>query len=128
MSEISKKTKAHDGFVKLLFNRLEIAKEFFSIYLPAYIGKLLDFDSLEPQKDTFVDGHLNEYFSDLLFTVSLKDKKKGARGYIYILFEHKSFQDPMTGYHLLRYMVRISCLVYRRSICTAVICSRILRA
>lgn len=101
MTEI---TNPHDKFFKEVFTRLDTAEEFFLNYLPDDVVKLIDLDSLEYTKDSFIDEHLKEYFSDLLFKVYLRD---GSLGYIYILFEHKSYQDPLTAFYILRYMVKI---------------------
>ncbi len=54
--------------------------------------------------DSFIDKDLKELYSDLLFQVSLRDN---SVGYVYILLEHKSYQEPSTAFHLLRYMVKI---------------------
>jgi len=97
-------TNPHDRFFKEVLTRGNTAKQFLENYLPHDVTKLLDLDSLEYTKDTFIDKHLKEYFSDLLLKTYLKD---GSRGYVYILFEHKSYQEPLTAFHLLRYMVKI---------------------
>ena len=101
MTEIS---NPHDRFFKEVFTRRETVEEFLSQYLPEDIAQLLDLGSLEYTKDTFVDMHLKEYFSDLLFKAYFKD---GSRGYVYLLFEHKSYQERSIAFHILRYMVKI---------------------
>ncbi|MDI6794303.1 MAG: Rpn family recombination-promoting nuclease/putative transposase [bacterium] len=97
-------TNPHDKFFKEVFTRRDTAVEFFLNYLPEDVVRLLNLDSLEYAKGSFIDKHLAEYSSDLLFKVSLRD---GSEGYVYILFEHKSYQEPLTAFHLLRYMVKI---------------------
>lgn len=94
----------HDKFFKKVFSGRETAAEFLQNYLPSDMVRLLDLESLEYTKDSFVDKHLKEYFSDLLFRAYFKD---GSPGYVYILFEHKSYQEPLTAFHILRYMVKI---------------------
>ena len=101
MSEI---TNPHDKFFKQVFTRMETVEEFIRHYLPPDVVGLLDLDTLECTKDTFIDKRLKEYFSDLLLKVYLKG---GLQGYVYILFEHKSYQEPLISFHLLRYMVKI---------------------
>ena len=101
MTEIS---NPHDKFFKKVFTTRDSAAEFLRHYLPENVVGLLDLDSLEYTKDTFVDTQFKEYFSDLLFRTQLKD---GSPGYVYILFEHKSYQEPLAAFHLLRYMVKI---------------------
>ena len=97
-------TNPHDKFFKEVFSRQEVVADFLRNYLPDDVVKLIDLGSLEYTKDSFMDEHLREYFSDLLFKVYLKDD---SLGFIYILFEHKSYQDPLTAFYILRYMVKI---------------------
>lgn len=97
-------TNPHDKFFKEVFTRRSAVTQWLEHYLPPEIAGLLDLSSLEFIKDSFVDKHLSEYFSDLLLKTYLKD---GSWGYVYILFEHKSYQEPLTAFHLLRYMVKI---------------------
>jgi predicted transposase/invertase (TIGR01784 family) len=94
----------HDKFFKATFRRKEAARDFLRHYLPADVVALLQLESLEYVKDSFIDKHLQEFYSDLLLKVSLIT---GAQGWIYILIEHKSYQEPVIAFHLLRYMVNI---------------------
>ena len=68
MSEI---TNPHDKFFKQVFTRMETVEEFIRHYLPPDVVGLLDLDTLEYTKDTFIDKRLKEYFSDLLLKVRL---------------------------------------------------------
>ena len=94
----------HDRFFKEVLSRQEVARDFIVHYLPSDIVGLLDLESLEIRKDSFIDKELKEYFSDILYGV---DMKGGRSSYVYVLFEHKSYPEPLIGLHLLRYMVRI---------------------
>ena len=85
-------SKPHDKFFKDIFSRPEVAQDFCRHYLPREIVELLDLSTLTQAKDSFVDEELRESFSDLLFRVKLKT---GREVYIYILFEHKSYPDPV---------------------------------
>jgi len=80
-----------------------IAKDFLNNYLPENIIKVIDVDTLEPQKDSFINEELQEGFSDLLFKASINKRE----GYIYFLFEHKSYSSKDIALQLLRYMVEI---------------------
>ena len=104
-------TNPHDKFFKQVLSREEVARDFVSHYLPEEVRECLDVDSLIVSKDTFVDQELREYFSDLLYSIDIKG---GGPAYVYLLFEHKSFSDPVTGFHVLRYMVRIWELCQKR--------------
>ncbi|OQY54151.1 MAG: hypothetical protein B6245_21675 [Desulfobacteraceae bacterium 4572_88] len=94
----------HDRFFKSLFSREEVSRDFFINYLPPDIVSLIDPDSAELVKDSFVDQELGEFFSDMLYKVRLRD---GGTAYIHILLEHKSYSDPLAGFQMLCYMVRI---------------------
>jgi predicted transposase/invertase (TIGR01784 family) len=95
----------HDHFFRELLSRQETARDFLSYYLPAEVVALLDLSSPKLLKDSFIDSELQEHFSDLLYQVTLQ--QGGARAYIYVLFEHKSYPDALVAFQLLRYMVRI---------------------
>ena len=101
MSDIS---NPHDKFFKESFSRRETASDFLRHYLPGKIAEALDLSSLEPLKDSFIDKKLQAHYSDLLYSVKLRD---GQDIYVYVLFEHKSNPEPMVALQLLRYMVRI---------------------
>ncbi len=60
---------------------------------------VLNLNSLKPVKDSLVGKELKSYYSDLLFTI---ESQKGL-GYVYILFEHKSYKDRLLPLQLLRY-------------------------
>jgi predicted transposase/invertase (TIGR01784 family) len=93
----------HDKFFKESFSRKEVARSFVKEYIPEPIRKQLNFNTLTILKDSFIDKELSEHFSDILYRIKLS----GKSCYIYLLFEHKSFIDPWTGFQLLRNMVKI---------------------
>jgi len=102
----------HDCLTKEILSRKENAKDFFFHYLPAHIRDLLNLESLEICKDSFIEAELDEYFSDLLYQIKLinlsgnQEEEQGG-GYVYVLFEHKSTPEEWITFHLLRYQVRI---------------------
>ena len=96
-------TDPHDAFFKELFGRQELAIDFFRCYLPTQIYARIDPQSLKLVKDSFVDKELSRHFSDLLYSVRIRNRS----GFIYLLFEHKSYIDPLAGFQLLRNMVKI---------------------
>lgn len=63
----------------------------------------MNLDTLEICKDSYVSKALRTYYSDILYKVELA----GSKGYVYLLFEHKSEPDAFTPFQLLKYMVRI---------------------
>ena len=103
MWAVKKIVNPHDKFFKDVLSNKETAVDFLANFLPADVLQLLNLGTAEIRKDSFVDEELKEFFSDLLYEVKLA----GRTGYIYILFEHKSFPDRFTSFQILKYMVRI---------------------
>lgn len=93
----------HDKFFKETMGDVSTAKDFLTHYLPNNIMKIVDVNTLEPQKDSYINKKLEENFSDLLFKVEINKKE----GYLYFLFEHKSYEDKGIAFQLLKYMVEI---------------------
>jgi len=94
---------AHDKLFRETWSNKENARSFLMNYLPDNVLELVDMDSLEISKDSFVEKELKEYFSDLLYMVDFK----GAPGYVYLLFEHKSYADKLIHLQLLEYILKI---------------------
>ena len=93
----------HDRFFRESFSRPEIVRSYLEEYLPAELNGLLDLDELILQDSSFIDETMQEHQTDLLYAVRLTT---GEEAFVYFLFEHKSYPDPLVGLQLLRYMVR----------------------
>ncbi len=96
--------KPHDSLFKDGFSDRELALDFLRNYLPSRIAEHVNLDTLAITKDTFVDTKWDDYYSDLLYTVTFAD---GQPGYVYFLFEHKSYHDQFLALQMLRYMLEI---------------------
>ena len=48
-----------------------MAKDFLNNYLPKDIIEIIEIDTLEPQKDSFINNELQEVFSDMLYRVNI---------------------------------------------------------
>ena len=94
----------HDKFFKATFGKPEVAASFLTHYLPAEVLAELELSTLKPEKDSFIDAALQEHFSDLLYSVQLKN---GGQAFVYLLFEHKSTPEELVALQLLRYEVQI---------------------
>jgi predicted transposase YdaD len=44
----------HDKFFKETFSKIEVARDFMNNYLPQSIISIVDLNTLEPQKDSFI--------------------------------------------------------------------------
>lgn len=95
--------KPHDKFFREIWSDREVALDFLENYLPAEIRSVADMDTLEIQKDTFVEKRLRDYYSDILYRVNLADEP----GFIHLLFEHKSFPYRWIHLQVQRYMLNI---------------------
>ena len=93
----------HDKFFKETLSNVATAQDFLTNYLPTDIMEIVNLHSLEPQKDSYINKNLEEHFSDLLFKVDINNKE----GYLYFLFEHKSYEDKGVAFQLLKYIVEI---------------------
>jgi predicted transposase/invertase (TIGR01784 family) len=93
----------HDKFFKEVFSNTEVAKDFINNYLPQSIINIIDVNTVELQKDSFINEELQEAFSDMLFRVNINKRE----GYIYFLFEHKSYTCKNISFQLLKYMIEI---------------------
>ena len=96
-------SNAHDKFFKEAFSRKEIACSFIRHYLPVQVNEQIDLTTLAILKDSFIDKDFKENYSDMLYSINFSGKKS----YIYLLVEHKSYQDIFTGFQLLRNMVKV---------------------
>jgi predicted transposase/invertase (TIGR01784 family) len=93
----------HDKFFRSTFANLEVSQNFLKESLPESILKTIDLNNLELQNGTHVSKELEETRSDLLFRTTINQKE----GYLYLLFEHKSYLDKNVGLQLLTYLVNI---------------------
>ena len=93
----------HDKFFKDTFSNPFVVRDFVENYLPEPILKMVDLSELEIQNSSHVDEELSEVFSDMVFRTKINQRD----GYLYFLFEHKSYPDRMVALQLLTYMVRI---------------------
>ena len=93
----------HDRYIRSILSNLPVAREFFEKNLPEDVVKAIDFSTLTPQKDSFVNDKLRLKVADLLFSVSFN----GDPGYIYLLTEHASTPDRFLPYRMLQYTMSI---------------------
>ena len=94
---------AHDLFFRQMMTKKETAKDIIKNYFPEEITKTMDFDTLKISKDTFIDKKNRKNESDILYEIVINKENT----YIYLLFEHKSYDYKYTALQLLRYMYNI---------------------
>lgn len=89
----------HDAAFKGFMSKVDNARDFFDIHLPAHIKQLCHFDTLAITNTSFIDKQLRSRFSDVLYTVETQQ----GDGYIYMLVEHQSSPDKLMGWRLMHY-------------------------
>ena len=72
--------------------------------MPIEVRKNLDLDHLKLDPTSYVDPKLKDHQTDVLFSVPLANKEPA---FVYILVEHKSYNDKRVTFQLLKYMLRI---------------------
>ncbi|WP_024335052.1 Rpn family recombination-promoting nuclease/putative transposase [Desulfotignum balticum] len=100
----SKVVNPHDKVFREVYSDKDNAQSLLADKLPDKVLKLMDLNTLEISKDTFIEKELADYYSDILYKVNLTG---GSRGLVYVLFEHKSYYDRYVHLQLLEYMVKI---------------------
>ncbi|MBK5929958.1 Rpn family recombination-promoting nuclease/putative transposase [Halochromatium salexigens] len=116
----------HDVYFRERFTRREIAQDFLRQQLPAELLEVVDLESLEISKDSYVSKELRASYSDLVYRLrwrvpdeadptvperadpaaaaDLEDAAATLALHVYILFEHKSHPDYWVLLQLLRYI------------------------
>ena len=93
----------HDIFFKQIFSDKANAVEFSKHALQETLAANLDFKSFRLENVSYVDEHLAEYFSDVVYTCNYGKLKIR----ISLLFEHKSYPDKNLLRQLLKYILGI---------------------
>jgi predicted transposase/invertase (TIGR01784 family) len=94
----------NDKLFRKTYSDKENARSLLYHSLPDKVLKQVDLNTLEISKDSFIEKELADYYSDMLYRVNLTG---GSQGFIYVLFEHKSYYDRFVHLQLLEYMVKI---------------------
>ena len=94
---------SHDAFFRASMEKLSVASEFFKHHLPDFIKPLNNLRTLKLEADTFVSKPLRKYYTDLLYSVEIKQQP----GYLFILAEHKSYGERFLPLQLWTYLCQI---------------------
>jgi predicted transposase/invertase (TIGR01784 family) len=97
------KISPHDRFIRSMMANPKVVQEFFETNLPDHVKKVIDMNSIKPQKDSFVADNLRLQVADMLFQVDVN----GQTGFLYLLMEHQSKPDKMLPLRLIKYMISI---------------------
>jgi len=93
----------HDSFFKKLFDNEENIRDFLKAYLPKDLSTNIDFKTIKISDTEKENKKHKKYYLDL--TVDCLIKESNSK--IYIIFEHKSYQDKLTLIQTLNYCLTI---------------------
>ncbi|KAA1262449.1 putative transposase [Rubripirellula obstinata] len=96
----------HNRFFFQTFSQLDRARDLIAGFLPGDVLAEIDLASLRLVSGSYIDDQLRLSQSDLLYEVD-QVGDSGSAALVYVLFEHKSVQDRLTPFQMLKYMVRI---------------------
>lgn len=93
----------HANLFRTTFGDPEHAEGLLRSFLPQEITAAIDWRTLSFCDPGFIDQDVRHSDADLLFSVVLG----GHPAFVYLLVEHKSTDEPLTAFQMLRYVVRI---------------------
>ncbi|MDR2170898.1 MAG: Rpn family recombination-promoting nuclease/putative transposase [Planctomycetaceae bacterium] len=96
----------HDAFFDMVFQVQEVARSFVQFILPAILLVQLDILNLSVSVRRFRDKNFQEARADMVYEIPLKNNPK-KRLKIYIVVEHKSYNDTHSMSQLLKYEAQI---------------------
>ena len=92
----------HDATFRYFLKTPDIARDFMEIHLPAELRAICDLSTLKLENDSFIEANLQQYFSDILYSLKTID---GDKGYVQVLIEHQSSPDKHMAFRMIRYAV-----------------------
>lgn len=103
---MAKKTPIHhqyDSLFKSGMMEINVAKGMIEEQLPPAIAKAIDWNTLRPEKSSYIDAQMSQRFSDMLY------RAQSTMGEIVfqVLCEHQSQPDKWMALRLLDYKVQI---------------------
>jgi hypothetical protein len=96
--------RPHDALFKSAFETPAHAAALLRKLVPAALGELIAWDTLNSETGSFVDPRLSDRHSDLVFSVRLHTVTPSLA---YVLLEHQSTRDPTMPLRTASYEVRI---------------------
>lgn len=91
----------HDRFFRSAFEHSHLVREYLTQFLPGELSDHFNYETLQQEKESFLDKNLKEHFSDVVYTCEYG--KTPIR--VAILFEHKSYIPAFPWLQLLRYLL-----------------------
>ena len=93
----------HDKFFKESIKTYEMARHFLQTHLPDDIQARINFESLRPTDQEYIDENLKTVRSDVVYECDIDNQP----GFIYFLIEHQSTPDKLLPFRLLYYLFQL---------------------
>ncbi len=92
LRQAKRKNANHDSLVKKVMENPVAAAEFLDEFLPSEFKELLDLNTLQVEKESYVEDSLKTRFSDIVYSVKTKSEpdSETETAFIYTLLEHQS--------------------------------------
>lgn len=95
---------AHDRFAATLLRMPHLMLRLLRLLLPPEVLAVMRPGGLRLCSELLIDDQLRKKHADALYRIPLRG---GRQIYLYVMFEHKSWQDPLTALQLLTYMISL---------------------
>jgi len=99
------KNLPHDALFKRIMENDIAAREFLSEYLPQEVKDIIDLNTIEVQKESYIEPNLTKRLSDIVYKV---DAKNNQEAFIYIACEHQSSVDQLMAFRLWKYTLLLA--------------------
>jgi predicted transposase YdaD len=110
---------SHDRFAAGLLQMPQHMRRLLQLLLPAELLRVMQLNRMQQCSELLLDDKLRKRQADALYRIPMLG---GDQIWLYVIFEHKSWQDPLTALQLLTYMTSLMHqLLRRRQRLTAVI-------
>ena len=93
----------HDKFFKQSMADIQVARDFFQVHLPKKLLEIVNLDTLELEKESFIDEVFKATDADVLYSV----KAGETLVYLYLLCEAQCENDPYMAFRIWLYVTRI---------------------
>ena len=97
------KSGLHDLFFRGVYGETKYSIDIFKLILTPNEFKSFNWRTLKLEANTFINEHLKESRTDLIFSVKAKGSQIETQ--VVFLMEHKSYTDPKVMEQLLKYQV-----------------------
>ena len=102
---------SHDRFAAGLLQMPQHMRRLLQLLLPAELLRVMQLHRMQRCSELLLDDKLRKRQADALYRIPILG---GDQIWLYVIFEHKSWQDPLTALQLLTYMTSLMHHLLRR--------------